>query len=83
MLTGAQTWEFRSKPTIIGAATVVGPEEGNGPLSSSFDFIYDNLEIDEKTWEKAERKLLQHASSLALIHAGITKEQLQFRNNFV
>jgi len=78
MLTGAQTWEFRSKPTIIGAATVVGPEEGDGPLSSSFDFIYDNLEIDEKTWEKAERKLLQHASSLALMHAGITKEQLQF-----
>ncbi|GGF83938.1 stage V sporulation protein AD [Paenibacillus aceti] len=78
MLIGSQTWEFRSKPTIIGAATVVGPEEGDGPLSSTFDHIYDNLEIDEKTWEKAERKLLQHASSLALVHAGISKEQLQF-----
>jgi len=78
MLTGSQTWEFRSRPAIIGAATVVGPEEGDGPLRSSFDFIYDNLEIDEKTWERAERKLLQHASSLALIHAGIAKEQLQF-----
>ncbi|WP_068784821.1 stage V sporulation protein AD [Paenibacillus phocaensis] len=78
MLIGAQTWEFRSKPAIIGAATVVGPEEGEGPLSSTFDFVYDNLEIDEKTWEKAERKLLEHASSLALVHAGINREDLSF-----
>ncbi|WP_044479427.1 stage V sporulation protein AD [Paenibacillus antibioticophila] len=77
MLIGAQTWEFKSKPVILGAATVVGPEEGQGPLTSDFDFVYDNLEIDEKTWEKAERKLLEHASSLALVHAGISKDQLQ------
>ncbi|GJM83000.1 hypothetical protein HMSSN139_54960 [Paenibacillus sp. HMSSN-139] len=78
MLIGSQTWEFRSKPAIIGAATVVGPEEGEGPLSSTFDFVYDNLEIDEKTWEKAERKLLEHASALALVHAGIDREDLSF-----
>ncbi|WP_334075280.1 stage V sporulation protein AD [Paenibacillus sp. A14] len=78
MLTGSQTWEFKSKPVIIGTATVVGPEEGEGPLGGDFDFVYDNLEIDEKTWEKAERKLLEHASSLALTHAGITREELQF-----
>lgn len=78
VLTGSQTWEFKSKPAIIGAATVVGPEEGQGPLSADFDFVYDNLEIDEKTWEKAERKLLEHASALALVHAGISREELQF-----
>ncbi|WP_410767869.1 stage V sporulation protein AD [Fontibacillus sp. BL9] len=78
MLTGLQSWEFKSKPAIIGAATVVGPEEGQGPLSGDFDFVYDNLEIDEKTWEKAERKLLEHASALALVHAGISREELQF-----
>lgn len=78
MLIGSQTWEFQNKPVIIGAATVVGPEEGQGPLGSDFDYIYDNLEIDEKTWEKAERKLLEHASSLALVHANISKDDLQF-----
>ncbi|WP_026263496.1 stage V sporulation protein AD [Paenibacillus sanguinis] len=78
MLMGKQTWEFKTKPAIIGTATVVGPEEGAGPLSNTFDFVYDNLEIDEKTWEKAERKLLEHASSLALVHAGINKEDLSF-----
>lgn len=78
MLIGGQTWEFRSKPTITGAATVVGPEEGAGPLASDFDFVYDNLEIDEDTWEKGERKLLEHASALSLVHAGISREDLQF-----
>ncbi|WP_110932017.1 stage V sporulation protein AD [Paenibacillus bouchesdurhonensis] len=78
MLIGSQTWRFDSKPVIIGASAVVGPEEGAGPLSADFDFSYDNLEIDEKTWEKAERKLLEHASALALVHAGISRDELQF-----
>ncbi|RUT46499.1 stage V sporulation protein AD [Paenibacillus anaericanus] len=77
MLKGSQTWEFPTKPIIIGAATVVGPDENAGPLSGDFDFSYDNLEIDEKTWELAERKLLEHAAALALVHGGIAKEDLQ------
>ncbi|HWO54685.1 MAG TPA: stage V sporulation protein AD [Paenibacillus cookii] len=73
-----QTWEFQTKPRILASATVVGPEEGQGPLASDFDYIYDNLEINEKTWEKAERKLLEQASQLAVVKAGLTKEQIQF-----
>lgn len=78
LLTGSQTWAFQSNPVIIGAASVVGPQEGQGPLSADFDFVYDNLEIDEKTWEKAERKLFEHSAALALVHAGISKDELQF-----
>ena len=75
---GRQTWQFENRPRIIGQSAVVGPEEGEGPLSSDFDYVYDNLEIGEKTWEKGERKLLEQASQLALINANITKEALQF-----
>lgn len=75
---GRQTWQFENRPRIIGKSAVVGPEEGEGPLSSDFDYVYDNLEIGEKTWEKGERKLLEQASQLALINANITKEELQF-----
>ncbi|GGA20068.1 stage V sporulation protein AD [Paenibacillus physcomitrellae] len=78
MLLGGQTWEFKTKPVIIGAAAVVGPEEGQGPLAADFDYVFDNLEIGEPTWEKAERKLLEHAGTTALMHAGITKDQLQY-----
>ncbi|MCM2999759.1 stage V sporulation protein AD [Paenibacillus cellulositrophicus] len=76
-LTG-QTWEFDTRPVLIGSAAVVGPDEGQGPLSPDFDYVYDNLEINEKTWEKAERRLLEQAAQLAVIKSGLDKEQIQF-----
>ncbi|AKG33899.1 stage V sporulation protein AD [Paenibacillus durus] len=75
---GKQTWQFTSRPAILGASAVVGPEEGEGPLASDFDFVYDNLKMDEKTWEKAERRLFEKAIRLALINAGIKQEDLEF-----
>lgn len=62
-LVGRQTWEFENSPRIIGRAAVVGPEEGAGPLSADFDYVYDNLEIGEKTWEKGS------ASCLSKLHS--------------
>ncbi|VTR43456.1 Stage V sporulation protein AD [Actinobacillus pleuropneumoniae] len=73
-----QTWQFENKPVIIGTGTIVGPEEGEGPLANDFDYVYDNIEINEKTWEKAERKLLEDASRKAVEKAGIKEDQLQF-----
>lgn len=75
---GSQTWEFTNRPVILGSSAVVGPEEGEGPLASDFDFIFDSLEMDEKTWEKAERALFEKAAKLAMIHANIDKEKLEF-----
>ncbi|MDO7905516.1 stage V sporulation protein AD [Paenibacillus sp. JX-17] len=75
---GGHTWEFESGTRIMASATVVGPEEGQGPLSLDFDYIYDNLKINESTWEKAERRLFEQAGELALVKAGIQKEDLQF-----
>lgn len=43
-----QTWQFENKPVIIGTGTIVGPEEGEGPLANDFDYVYDNIEINEK-----------------------------------
>ncbi|MFB5677211.1 stage V sporulation protein AD [Paenibacillus terreus] len=75
---GGQSWKFDSRPRIKGSATVVGPKEGEGPLGSDFSYVYDNLEIDEDTWEKGERRLLERASSLALVNSNLTKEDVQF-----
>ncbi|MFM9279839.1 stage V sporulation protein AD [Paenibacillus jiagnxiensis] len=75
---GGQSWKFDSMPRIKGSATVVGPKEGEGPLGSDFSYVYDNLEIDESTWEKGERRLLERASSLALVNSNLTKEDIQF-----
>ncbi|WP_054956023.1 stage V sporulation protein AD [Paenibacillus dakarensis] len=73
-----QTWKYESKPVILGASSIVGPEEGEGPLAEDFDYIYDNIEINEKTWEKGERRLLEDAARTALENSGLTEDQLQF-----
>ncbi|ASA19903.1 stage V sporulation protein AD [Paenibacillus donghaensis] len=75
---GKQSWEFTTRPVILGASAVVGPEEGEGPLASDFDFIYDSLEMGEKTWEKAERALFEKASKLALMNADLEQDKLEF-----
>lgn len=75
---GSQTWEFTNRPVILGSSAVVGPEEGEGPLASDFDYIYDSLKMGEKTWEKAERILFEKAAHLALENADVEKKQLEF-----
>lgn len=78
MKVSGQTWKYENKPVILGASSIVGPEEGEGPLAQDFDYIYDNLEINEKTWEKGERRLLEDAAKTALELSGIQEEQLEF-----
>ncbi|MFD0715032.1 stage V sporulation protein AD [Paenibacillus sp. GCM10027626] len=78
MLRGKQTWWFENRPVIVGAAAVGGPDEGQGPLASDFDFIHPTLEIKQKTWEKAERTLMEQAATIALKHANLKSDQLEF-----
>lgn len=78
MLRGYQSWSFEKKPVIIGTATVVGPEEGQGPLGDEFDIVHGDLTLEQESWEKAERKLMEQAAELAVKHAGIQKEALNF-----
>ncbi|MFD0962217.1 stage V sporulation protein AD [Paenibacillus chungangensis] len=78
MLRGKQTWWFHNRPVIIGAATVVGPDEGDGPLADEFDFVHPELDMQQKSWEKAERLLLEQASEFAIQKAGLVRTQVQF-----
>lgn len=78
MLQGHQSWVFNNRPVIIGVATVVGPEEGAGPLANDFDIIHEDMIMEQDSWEKAERQLMDEACKLAIENAGVTKEQVQF-----
>jgi stage V sporulation protein AD len=78
MLKGKQTWWFENKPVIIGAATVVGPDEGDGPLAADFDLVHPELDMQQKSWEKAERLLLEQASEFAIQKAGLQRSDVQF-----
>jgi stage V sporulation protein AD len=78
MLKGHQSWWFEHRPMIRAAATVVGPEEGRGPLADDFDIVHDDLRLGQDSWEKAERAYLEEAGKLAIENAGLTKERIRF-----
>lgn len=61
---GKRTIRFDNPPVIIDTASIVGPKEGAGPLADTFDRIIDDTYFGEKTWEKAERKLIEESIKL-------------------
>lgn len=67
---GGQTFNFPCKPTVSGAGTIVGKKEGSGPMRKWFDTILDNDIYGEKTWEKAEAKMLKESMMMAIKKAG-------------
>ncbi|PZD93988.1 stage V sporulation protein AD [Paenibacillus sambharensis] len=78
MLRGKQTWWFDKRPVIIGSGAVVGPDEGEGPLAEDFDLIHPELDLQQKSWEKAERMLMEQAADIAVKQSRIEKQDLQF-----
>lgn len=69
---GYQTVQFAAPPVLIGAAAVAGPLEAQGPLGHEFDQTYPDLTIGQKSFEAAERLMMQDACNLALKKANIT-----------
>lgn len=75
---GSQTLKFNSPPRIVATSTVVGPTEGKGPLGDFFDDILENSLRGQKTWEKAEQKMLQDALERTITKAGLKPNQVDF-----
>ncbi|HZK01886.1 MAG TPA: stage V sporulation protein AD [Anaerovoracaceae bacterium] len=73
---GKQTLVFKTKPEILGTGSVVGVKEGKGPLGAEFDIVIGDDIFGEKTWERAESKMLSESMKTALKKAGKTKEQV-------
>jgi len=75
---GKQTLIFQNPPVIFSSAAVAGPKEGKGPLKQSFDLVLDDTLFGEKSWEKAECKILQEAVKIALDKVNLTGESIDF-----
>ena len=71
-----QTVFFKNKPRIIGNYSIVGPKEGKGSLKNYFDYIMKDDMFGEKTYEKAERKMVEQAVMGAVYNANITPKEL-------
>ena len=72
-----QTIFFKNKPHIIGSYSIVGPKEGLGSLKNYFDYIMKDDLYGEKTYEKAERKMVEQAVMGAITNAKIKPKDLQ------
>ena len=75
---GSQTIKFSNPPSIIAGAAIVGPKEGQGPLGKSFDIVIEDEAWGEKTWEKAETKLVKEAFGKAVQKAQLTNDKIQY-----
>lgn len=78
MLTGHRTWVFDQKPVILSTGTVGGPFEGKGMLADDFDLLHSDLWLNQDSYEKAHKVLLEEANTKAIEKAGLQKEQIQF-----
>ena len=70
-----ETIKFKKQPKIIGSYSIVGPKEGEGNFKDYFDYIMKNDFFGEKTYEKAERKMVESA-----ITGAIEKAKIPFKD---
>ena len=75
---GKQTIKFDTPPTITSTACIVGPKESDGPLASYFDKCLDDEFWGEKTWEKAESKIIKETVNTAISKSGVPAEKIDF-----
>lgn len=75
---GKQTIEFDNSPSILSTASIVGPKESNGPLAKYFDKCLDDEFWGEKTWEKAESKIIREASNAAVQKSGFSFSDIDY-----
>ncbi|MBE6030759.1 MAG: stage V sporulation protein AD [Clostridiales bacterium] len=68
---GNQTIEFEKRPVIAGMCSVGGTKEGEGPLKDDIDIVLSDNMYGEKSWEKAESKMLKTAMETAVKRAGL------------
>ena len=71
-----QTVIFNNSPTIIGSYSIGGPLESKGPLKDYLSHKLKDDKLNEDSFEKAERKLLEHVIFGAIDNAGLKLEDV-------
>lgn len=75
---GSQTTVFQNPPSIIGTGSIVGPKEGKGVLKEYYDLILSDDIYGEKSWERAERKMLKEAVEKAIKCSNISGNAIEY-----
>lgn len=72
----SQTIFFKNRPKIVGYYSLVGPKEDKGHFSGQFDFVMKDDFFGEKTYEKAERKMIEKVVAGAMNKAKLKIEDV-------
>jgi len=75
---GIQSIKFDNPITINQTASIVGPKESQGPMAGYFDKCLEDEFWGEKTWEKAESKIIKEAVNINIAKSGLPSNQIDF-----
>ena len=75
---GKQTIKFDHPPTILETACIAGPKEADGPLAKYFDKCIEDEMYEEKTWEKAESKIIKETVNTLISKSGVAVTDLEY-----
>src|SRR5690625_5642516 len=78
MQIGQSSWIFNQQPVILSTGVVGGPFEGRGKIRSYFDKIFDDIWLNEKSFEKAQRMLFEEACQIAIQKSGYSEDEINF-----
>ncbi|NLZ28972.1 MAG: stage V sporulation protein AD [Firmicutes bacterium] len=73
---GAHSLLFANPPLLSYTGVVAGPKEGAGPLGADFDVVYEDNRLGEKSFERAERRMMEEACYIALGKGGLKTEDI-------
>ncbi|MBR5192685.1 MAG: stage V sporulation protein AD [Clostridia bacterium] len=71
-----RTISFKNKPVIVATGTTSGPKEGLGEVGKYIDYVSKDDTFGEKTFEKAETKMLYTSIKQALEFSKIKEEDI-------
>lgn len=75
---GEQSIRFEKTPYIIGAASICGPKEAEGPMASFFDVVSEDPTFGKNSWEEGESEMVRQAVTLAIQKSGKTKKDIRY-----
>ena len=75
---GNQSYKMSNPVNILSTASIVGPKEKEGPLHQYFDQCLDDEFWGEKSWEKAESKIIKETTNMAIAKSKIPSSNIDF-----
>ena len=74
-MVGKQSVSFSDPPCILGAASICGPKEAEGPLADYFDIRSEDPTFGKDSWEEGESEMIRQAVEFAIKKADKKKEE--------